>query len=198
MAVPAHDTRDWAFARKHQLPIRLSIQNPAQDLALRPCPTLSRGRGIAVNSGEFTGLPSAEARRRMADFAARQGFGEAQVNYRLRDWLISRQRYWGAPIPIIYCEDCGMQTVPEQDLPVLLPEDVEFRPKGESLAGSKSFHNVKCPVCGKPARRESDTMGHLCGFQLAFPALLAADERRAIDTEACNRWLPVDQYIGRR
>ncbi len=198
MAVPAHDTRDWAFARKYRLPIRLSIQPPAQNLALETMPDAFCEDGIAVNSGEFTGLPSAEARRRMADFAARKGFGEAQVNYRLRDWLISRQRYWGAPIPIIYCEDCGMQPVPEQDLPVLLPEDVEFRPKGESpLAGSKSFHNVKCPVCGKPARRESDTMDTFVDSSWYFLRYLSPrDERRAIDAEACNRWLPVDQYIG--
>ncbi len=198
MAVPAHDTRDWAFARKYHLPVRLSIQNPAQNLALESMPDAFCEDGVTCASGAFSGLPSAEARRRMTDFAAHQGFGEAQVNYRLRDWLISRQRYWGAPIPIIYCEDCGMQPVPDQDLPVLLPEDVEFRPKGESpLAGSKSFHNVKCPVCGKPARRESDTMDTFVDSSWYFLRYLSPrDERRAIDTDTCNRWLPVDQYIG--
>jgi leucyl-tRNA synthetase len=198
MAVPAHDTRDWAFARKYNLPIRLSIQNPEQNLTLDSMTDAFCDDGITTDSDKFSGLASAEARRRMTEFADKQGFGKAQVNYRLRDWLISRQRYWGTPIPIIYCETCGMQPVPEQNLPVLLPDDVEFRPKGESpLAASKSFHNVKCPVCGKPARRESDTMDTFVDSSWYFLRYISPkDDTRAIDTETCNRWLPVDQYIG--
>jgi leucyl-tRNA synthetase len=198
MAVPAHDTRDWAFARKYGLPIRLSIQNPAGTLALECMTGAYVEDGITVASGPFSGLPSREAIRRMTAHAAEKGFGGPQVHYRLRDWLISRQRYWGAPIPILYCPECGVVPVPERDLPVRLPDDVEFRPTGESpLARCESFMSVPCPRCARPARRERDTMDtFVCSSWYFLRYLSPHDDTRAIDPAACNRWLPVDQYIG--
>jgi leucyl-tRNA synthetase len=151
-----------------------------------------------VDSGEFSGLPSAAARARMTAKAAAGKFGRGMVQYRLRDWLISRQRYWGAPIPVVYCKDCGIVPVPEKDLPVLLPDGVEFRPTGESpLARCPEFMAAVCPKCGGPARRESDTMDTFVDSSWYYLRYLSPkDDRRAIDSEACNRWLPVDQYIG--
>ncbi len=198
MAVPAHDTRDWAFAEKYGLPVKLSIQNAERSLRLETMADAYCDDGITVDSGKFSGLPSAEARVRMTAAAEAGNFGRAQVHYRLRDWLISRQRYWGAPIPVIYCRDCGIVPVPEQDLPVRLPDDIEFRPTGESpLARCPAFMDAPCPRCGGPARRESDTMDTFVDSSWYFLRYLSPrDERRAIDPEACNRWLPVDQYIG--
>jgi leucyl-tRNA synthetase len=198
MAVPAHDTRDWAFARKYDLAIRLSIQNPENSLVLDDMEDAYTEDGVCVDSGPFTGVPNREAIAKMTDYAAEQGFGEGTIHYRLRDWLISRQRYWGAPIPMIYCDDCGTVPVPEEDLPVLLPENVEFRPDGESpLKQSEAFMNVPCPKCGKPARRESDTMDTFVDSSWYFLRYLnARDDTQAIDTEICDQWLPVDQYIG--
>ncbi|MCA1808747.1 MAG: leucine--tRNA ligase [Kiritimatiellia bacterium] len=198
MAVPAHDARDWSFARKYKLPIRLSISDAGADLRLEDMAAAFCEDGITVDSGEFSGLSSAEARQRMTEHAAAQGFGGARVNFRLRDWLISRQRYWGTPIPIIYCDDCGPVPVPEKDLPVLLPENVEFRPTGESpLARAPEFLNAKCPQCGKPARREIDTMDTFVDSSWYYLRYLSPhDDQQAIDSAVCNRWLPVDQYIG--
>ncbi|MBU4199653.1 MAG: leucine--tRNA ligase [Verrucomicrobia bacterium] len=198
MAVPAHDTRDWAFAKKYGLPVKLSIQNAEQLLKLESMDNAFCDDGVTVDSGVFSGLPSAEARSRMTAHAGEKRFGRAMVQYRLRDWLISRQRYWGAPIPIIYCPDCGLVPVPEKDLPVLLPDDVEFRLTGESpLARSSDFMNVPCPKCGQPSRRERDTMDTFVDSSWYFLRFLSPhDERHAIDADACNRWMPVDQYIG--
>ncbi len=198
MAVPAHDTRDWAFAKKYALPIRLSIQNPDGNLDTATMTDAYTEDGITVNSGQFSGLPGTEARARMTAHAEQQKFGRAMVNYRLRDWLISRQRYWGAPIPIIYCPNCGTLPVPEKDLPVLLPEDVDFKPTGESpLKRSLEFMRATCPQCGQAARRESDTMDTFVDSSWYFLRYLSArDETRAIRTELCDQWLPVDQYIG--
>ncbi|MDD5676651.1 MAG: leucine--tRNA ligase [Kiritimatiellae bacterium] len=225
MAVPAHDTRDWAFAKKYALPIKLSIQNAEQTLVIpdligNPVSDRSdpdshfRGNditdkqkfmqeaycedGIVVNSGPFTGLPSDQARARMTAYAEEKKFGRACVTYRLRDWLISRQRYWGAPIPVVYCMTCGIVAVPEKDLPVLLPDAVEFKPTGESpLKRNPDFMNTTCPKCGEPAQRESDTMDTFVDSSWYFLRYLSArDDRQAIQTEVCNRWLPVDQYIG--
>jgi leucyl-tRNA synthetase len=198
MAVPAHDTRDWAFARKYHLPIRLSIQNPEQNLVLETLKEAWTEDGVLVNSAHFSGQTSVEARASMARFAEEKGFGKATVNFRLRDWLISRQRYWGAPIPIVYCPDCGIVPVPEKDLPVLLPDDVEFRPTGESpLKRCDAFMNTPCPKCGKPARRESDTMDTFVDSSWYFLRYLnARDDQQAVNTKLCDRWLPVDQYIG--
>jgi leucyl-tRNA synthetase len=198
MAVPAHDTRDWAFARKYGLPIRLSIQHPEGTLDVDTMAGAYVEDGVLVDSGPFTGLPNREAIAQMTAHAAAEGFGEARVHFRLRDWLISRQRYWGAPIPMVYCEACGTVPVPEEDLPVLLPDDVEFKPTGESpLRRSASFMHTTCPRCGKPALRESDTMDTFVDSSWYFLRYLSArDDARAIDTRACNDWLPVDQYIG--
>ncbi|MDD4734760.1 MAG: leucine--tRNA ligase [Kiritimatiellae bacterium] len=198
MAVPAHDTRDWAFAKKYDLPIEISIQNPEQTLKLEEMADAYTGDGVCVDSGPFTGRPNREAIPAMIRHAEEQGFGKGTVHFRLRDWLISRQRYWGAPIPMIYCDACGLVPVPEKDLPVLLPDDVAFKPTGESpLRAHEAFMNVPCPVCGKPARRESDTMDTFVDSSWYFFRYLnARDETKALDSEACDNWLPVDQYIG--
>lgn len=198
MAVPAHDTRDWAFARKYGLDIRISIQNPEQTLRLEEMNDAYTEDGVCVDSGQFTGMANREAIEAMTKYAGKEGFGEGTIHYRLRDWLISRQRYWGAPIPMIYCDDCGMVPVPEEDLPVRLPEDVEFKPTGESpLKSSENFMNTVCPKCGKPAKRESDTMDTFVDSSWYFLRYLNAnDDNQAIDTGLADEWLPVDQYIG--
>ena len=198
MAVPAHDTRDWAFAKKYGLDIEISIQNPEQSLKLSAMTEAYTEDGICVDSGPFSGQPNRDAMAGMIRYAEEKGFGKGTVHFRLRDWLISRQRYWGAPIPMIYCESCGLVPVPEKDLPVLLPDDVAFKPTGESpLRGNASFMNVPCPKCGKPAKRESDTMDTFVDSSWYFFRYLnARDETKAIDTTACDQWLPVDQYIG--
>ncbi|MEI6972225.1 MAG: leucine--tRNA ligase [bacterium] len=198
MAVPAHDTRDWAFAKRYGLEIRISIQNAEKNLVLSGMENAYVEDGTTVDSGEFSGMPNRQAIPKMTEYAACQGFGAAMVHYRLRDWLISRQRYWGAPIPIIYCKDCGVVPVPEKDLPVLLPDNVEFKPTGESpLARCEEFMNVKCPKCGKPARRESDTMDTFVDSSWYFLRYLSPhDTTQALNSETCNNWMPVDQYIG--
>ena len=198
MAVPAHDTRDWAFARKYDLPVRLSIQAPDGSLRLESMLGAYVEDGTVVDSGPFSGLPNREAIAQMTTYAAEKGFGGPQVHFRLRDWLISRQRYWGAPIPILYDEAGGMHLVGDADLPVVLPMDVEFKPKGESpLRQHPAFMRHVCPRTGRVFTRESDTMDTFVDSSWYFLRYLnARDDRRAIDTEACDRWLPVDQYIG--
>jgi len=198
MAVPAHDTRDWAFARKYDLPIRISIQTPQKDLVLSSMADAYIEDGVLVDSGPFSDMGNRDAIQAMTRHAAENGFGEAMIHYRLRDWLISRQRYWGAPIPIVYCDACGMLPVPEEQLPVLLPDDVEFRPSGESpLVCSETFMNATCPACGGPARRESDTMDTFVDSSWYFLRYLSPrDEQQVFDSEIVNRWMPVDQYIG--
>ena len=198
MAVPAHDTRDWAFATRYGLEIRLSIQNPEGSLDLAALDDAYVEDGVTVDSGPFSGLPNREAVARMTAYAEEQGFGKAMVHFRLRDWLISRQRYWGAPIPIVHCPSCGTVPVPESDLPVRLPEDVEFKPTGESpLTASDAFMQTTCPRCGEAARRESDTMDTFVDSSWYFLRYLSPhDETQAFDPALCNRWLPVDQYIG--
>lgn len=198
MAVPAHDTRDWAFAKKYGLPIKLSIQNAEQALHLETMAEAYVEDGVTANSGQFTGLSSEQARGRMTAYAEEKKFGRACVTYRLRDWLISRQRYWGAPIPVVYCKACGIVAVPEKDLPVLLPETVEFKPTGESpLKRNANFMNTICPKCGGPAQRESDTMDTFVDSSWYYLRYLSArDDQQAIQTKQCNQWLPVDQYIG--
>lgn len=197
MAVPAHDERDWEFARKFGLPVRVVVRpregEPPDDSAYTD-------PGVMVNSGEFSGLYSEEGKERITAWLEEQGMGERKVRYRLRDWLISRQRYWGAPIPIVYCERCGIVPVPEEDLPVLLPEDVDFTPKGDGrspLATSEEFVRTTCPSCGGPAERETDTMDTFVDSSWYFLRYLSP-ERDDVpwDRELADRWLPVDQYVG--
>jgi leucyl-tRNA synthetase len=157
MAVPAHDTRDFAFAKKYTLPITVVIAPPDwKDEELADAYTEP---GQMVNSGPFDGTPSQDGIQAVTKYLEEKGWGKGTVSYKLRDWLISRQRYWGAPIPIIYCEKCGTVAVPEKDLPVKLPEDAEFKPPGESpLKYNEKFVNTTCPTCGGPAKRETDTL----------------------------------------
>jgi leucyl-tRNA synthetase len=198
MAVPAHDTRDFAFAKKYGLPIKLSIQNPAGSLRLAEMEEAYTEDGICVDSGAFSGMDNRAAIGAMIALAEEKGFGKGKVNFRLRDWLISRQRYWGAPIPMVYCDACGLVPEKEENLPILLPTDVEFKAEGESpLKGSATFMNCSCPCCGKAATRESDTMDTFVDSSWYFLRYLSAqDATQAIDSEIANRWMPVDQYIG--
>jgi len=196
MAVPAHDERDFEFAKKYNLEIRTSIV--PEDGRLANLTEAYHDDGLLLNSGEFTGLTSQEARTRMADFLTRTDQGEKTINYRLRDWLVSRQRYWGAPIPIIYCDKCGEVPVPEKDLPVKLPTDVDFRPTGESpLKYSKEFHNVTCSKCGAPARRESDTMDtFVCSSWYYLRYADPKNDQVFAAPDKIAKWLPVDLYFG--
>jgi leucyl-tRNA synthetase len=198
MAVPAHDARDFEFARKYNLNIKVVINNPAQVLKQERIEGAYEGEGIMINSGRFNGLKSQEAKKEIADWMQKEGMGSKEVKYKLRDWLISRQRYWGAPIPVIYCQTCGIVPVKEEDLPVELPKDVEFKPTGVSpLKEQKEFTNTSCPACGKPAKREVDTMDTFVDSSWYYLRYLSADdESQAFNAELVNKWLPVDQYIG--
>jgi leucyl-tRNA synthetase len=200
MAVPAHDQRDFEFARKYNLPIEVVIQPPEAPAALTAADLTAAYEedGVLVNSGEFSGLASAAARPAITDALAARGRGGHAVHFRLRDWLISRQRYWGAPIPIIYCEKCGLVPVPEADLPVVLPLDVEITFEGGSPLGRlASFYEVPCPSCGGPGRREVDTMDTFVESSWYFLRYACADYRDGIlDPDRVNYWSPVDQYIG--
>ncbi len=203
MGVPAHDDRDFAFAGKYGLPVRYVIA-PPHDVseAARsegvPADAAYTGPGLMINSEELNGLSSEDGKNKIADLLESAGRGRRLVQYHLRDWLISRQRYWGAPIPIIYCEKCGEVPVPEEDLPVLLPDDVDFRPTGESpLVRSKSFHQVSCPRCNGQARRESDTMDTFVDSSWYFLRYASPhDGDRPFDSHAVNYWCPVDLYVG--
>jgi leucyl-tRNA synthetase len=197
MGVPAHDERDFAFAKEHGLPIRVVVEPPG-GVPEGGLAEAFVGEGRQVNSGPFDGRPNREAWEAIADAASARGVGRRAVSWRLRDWLISRQRYWGAPIPVVTCEACGIVPVPEEDLPVLLPEDVEFRPTGESpLARCPSFVRTACPRCGGPARRETDTMDTFVDSSWYFLRYLSPrDEVRPFRRALVDAWLPVDQYIG--
>lgn len=197
MGVPAHDERDFAFATKYGLPIRPVIKPEDGDMT-EPMTQAYVGDGVLINSGQFTGLPNREAMLKITQELERMGKGGFKVNYRLRDWLISRQRYWGVPIPIIYCDKCGTLPVPEEDLPVLLPENVEFEPTGKSpLITCEEFVNTTCPQCGGPARRETDTMDTFIDSSWYF--LRYADpknDKLPFSKQLADHWMPVDQYIG--
>ncbi len=197
MAVPAHDQRDFEFAKAYDLPIKVVIQ-PEEQLSPESMTEAFESEGIMVESGPFDGIPSAEGIRKVTRHLEEHGVGRGEVSYRLRDWLISRQRYWGAPIPIVHCPDCGTVPVPENQLPVRLPEDVDFTPRGESpLAAVKEFVNTTCPRCGTQAERETDTIAQwLCS---CWYFLRYASPRRddvPFDRKLVDYWLPVDQYIG--
>lgn len=197
MAVPAHDERDFAFAKKYGLEIR-EVISPSGKPGEMPLAQAFVDRGTMINSGPFDGTDSAEGVDRVIDYLKENGWGDRKINYKLRDWLISRQRYWGAPIPIIYCDDCGEVAVPEDQLPVKLPEDVVFSGKGESpLATSPTFVNAPCPKCGKMGRREIDTMDtFVCSSWYYLRFLTPKLNDQAFDSSVSNRWLPVDQYVG--
>jgi len=198
MAVPAHDQRDFEFATQYRLPIRVVIQPSGEALDPATMREAYAGEGTMVNSGPFSGLASEPGRERVVEDLERRGIGKRQVNYRIRDWLISRQRYWGTPIPIIYCEGCGVVPVPERDLPVLLPEDVQITFMGGSpLARVPAFVNVSCPRCGKPARRETDTMDTFVDSSWYFLRFTSPrEDRLPHDPAKANYWMAVDQYIG--
>ncbi len=198
MGVPAHDQRDFLFARKYKLPIQVVIQPKDIELKADTMNEAYVGDGIQVNSDIFNGMPNTDAIRKITEYLESKGLGAKAVTYRLRDWLISRQRYWGAPIPIIYCEKCGTLPVPELQLPVVLPEKVEFKPHGMSpLAEVDSFNNTNCPKCSGMARREMDTMDTFVDSSWYFLRYLSPkDDNQPFVTEKVNKWLPVDQYIG--
>jgi len=198
MAVPAHDQRDFEFASLHGIEIREVIRPETGNSTLPE--SAYAGPGVMVNSGSYDGLGAAEGFERIADDLGARGLGERRTNYRLRDWLISRQRYWGAPIPIIHCPACGVVPVPESDLPVILPGDVDFHPRGDGkspLATSDAFRRVECPSCGGEAERDTDTMDTFVDSSWYFLRYLSPrDAERAFDKALVDTWLPVDQYIG--
>ncbi len=216
MAVPTHDERDFDFAKKYNLPMKVVIQaalqissSDAQQISYSADQKLSSSEvqtlteaytelGVLVNSNEFNGMNNEEAKKAITQKAVDCGFGEFKTQYRLRDWLVSRQRYWGAPIPVVYCEKCGIQPVPENQLPVLLPKDVDLSVVGKSpLTTSKSFVETTCPVCGGKARRETDTMDtFVCSSWYYMRYADAKNDKMPFSKELINHWLPVDQYVG--
>jgi leucyl-tRNA synthetase len=236
MGVPAHDARDFKFAKEQNLPIKVVIVPPndvetlhqpnhvetlhqpnhvetlhqpnhvetlhqpnhVETLHATSLQTAYTEPGTLVNSSKFTGMPSTEAKHAIVEYAEQQGFGKARIQYRLRDWLISRQRYWGAPIPVIHCPNCGVVPVPDEDLPVNLPDNVEFSGRGPSpLAKLESWVNVPCPTCGTPAKRETDTMDTFIDSSWYFLRFTdAKNEQQVFDFAKVNDWMPVDQYVG--
>ena len=201
MSVPAHDERDYEFAKKYKLEIRVVIMPQADDpeeTVTEPPLPFTTMRGMLVNSGSFSGLDCEEAIRKMSAYAEEHSFGKASVTYRLKDWGISRQRYWGTPIPMLYCEKDGIVPVPEQDLPVILPEKVEITLSGGSpLARVPEFANVTCPKCGGPARRETDTMDTFVDSSWYFYRYTdARNDQAPFDSKTVAYWFPIDQYIG--
>ncbi|HWR40026.1 MAG TPA: leucine--tRNA ligase [Patescibacteria group bacterium] len=198
MGVPAHDERDWLFASKYSLEKRVVVQPADQELVLAEMAGAYDGSGVMVNSGEFSGLDNEEGKSRIADWLENKGIGKRRINYRLRDWLISRQRYWGAPIPIIYCDKCGVVPVPAEDLPIRLPEDVNFTAGSVSpLAQAESFVKCRCPKCQGEARRETDTMDtFICSSWYYFRYTSPHSDNAVFDQDKVNYWMPVDQYIG--
>jgi leucyl-tRNA synthetase len=199
MGVPGHDQRDFEFARKYGLPI-VEVVRPDGEESSDPATwdAAHPALGTMVNSGPFDGTPADESKRRVIEWAEEHGVGKATVSYRLRDWLISRQRYWGAPIPIVYCPEHGAVPVPEDQLPVYLPDEVRFKPTGESpLREVPSFLQTTCPVCGKPATRETDTMDtFICSSWYFLRYTDPHDADHAWTPESIARWMPVDMYIG--
>jgi leucyl-tRNA synthetase len=196
MGVPGHDQRDFEFARKHGLPVAQVVAPPGSDLQA-PLTQAYLKDGRLIASGDFTGMSSERARKAIAGRLVALGVGEPKINFRIRDWLVSRQRYWGTPIPIVYCAACGEQPVPDEQLPVLLPADVPITGEGSPLANDPTFSNTTCPKCGGPAKRESDTMDTF--FESSWYYLRYLDphnDRAPWDPDKANYWMPIDQYIG--
>lgn len=196
MAVPTHDTRDFDFAKKYNLPMKVVIQDPQNPSSCES--EAYTDEGVLINSGEFNGMKNTEAKKAITQKAVDEGFGEFKTQYRLRDWLISRQRYWGAPIPVVYCDKCGIQPVPEEQLPVMLPKDVDFSVIGKSpITTSKTFKDTVCPVCGGHATREMDTMDtFMCSSWYYLRYSDANNSNECFNKDIVNHWLPVDQYVG--
>jgi leucyl-tRNA synthetase len=185
------------FAKKYHIPIKVVIQSPFHELSAGEMTRAYCEEGPLVNSGEFDGMNSAEAISEITKFLEKKGCGKAVVEYKLRDWGISRQRYWGTPIPVIYCAKCGAVPVPEKGLPVMLPTDVKFSGEGNPLKGSEKFMNAKCPVCGGAGRRETDTMDTFVDSSWYFLRFCSPHEEKSpFDAKAVKRWMPVDEYIG--
>lgn len=192
MGVPAHDSRDWDFAKKYKIPVKQVISSDKKDkLSLA-----YEGIGKLVNSAEFSGVDNETAKELIAKTLEKKSLGGRAVEYRLRDWLISRQRYWGTPIPIIYCDSCGVVPVPEKDLPVLLPEKVKFTGKGNPLETNKEFTQASCPICGESARRETDTMATFFDSSWYYLRYCSPHSHDVFDRKSVGYWMPVDQYIG--
>ena len=202
MAVPAHDERDFDFAKKYELPIKIVIQPKDAEVGWACQPNNINSAyitsGVMINSAEFNGKSNEEAKKLITQKAIDGGFGEFKTQYRFRDWLISRQRYWGAPIPVVYCEKCGVQGVNEADLPILLPEDVDFKVVGKSpILTSKTFLDATCPCCGGAAKRETDTMDtFMCSSWYYLRYADPKNGEKPFDKELADSWLPVDQYVG--
>ncbi len=203
MAVPTHDSRDFDFAKKYNMPMKIVIATDeileriknGENVILEK---VSEDGGTLINSGEFNGMDNEKAKKAITQKAVDEGFGEFKTQYRLRDWLVSRQRYWGAPIPVVYCEKCGIQPVPEDQLPVKLPTDVDFSVVGKSpILTSPTFQDTVCPVCGGPAKRETDTMDtFVCSSWYYLRYSDARNSEKCFDRDKVNKWLPVDQYVG--
>ncbi len=198
MAVPAHDQRDFEFAKKYNIPIKLVIQNPGKSLVLEKMTEAYIESGILVNSAQFDGMESVSSQKAITDWMTQQETGKHTITYRLRDWGISRQRYWGTPIPIVYCENCGTVLVPDEDLPVTLPDNVKLGKTTQNpLLSVTDWINTTCPKCGNPAKRETDTMDTFVDSSWYFARYTDAhNEQNPFDKKLANYWLPVDQYIG--
>jgi leucyl-tRNA synthetase len=198
MGVPAHDQRDFLFAKKYGLPIKIVISNSGENIDPSQMSEAYVAQGILVNSDKFNGMDSVQAIKAIGQYMEQKGIGKIKVNYKLRDWLISRQRYWGVPIPMIYCDDCGIVPVPKEELPVMLPTDVDFYPEGGSpLLNHEGFLNVNCPRCGGPAKRETDTMDtFICSSWYFYRFVDPRNDLEAFSRDKVDYWMPVDQYIG--
>jgi leucyl-tRNA synthetase len=196
MGVPAHDERDYAFALKYGLPIECVIRTPAGDNVPQPWKPAYAEYGTCINSGKYDGLDYQQAVDAIAADLKAKGLGEKQVQWRLRDWGISRQRYWGCPIPIVHCPACGDVPVPDEDLPVRLPEHLVPDGTGNPLAKMPEFYATKCPSCGKPAKRETDTMDTFVDSSWYFARFACPDNEQAMLDARAKYWMPVDQYIG--
>ena len=198
MAVPAHDQRDFEFAKKYNISIKLVIQPITQELKPEKMSRAFTDEGILINSGKFTGMKSSQAIKAISDYLEKNNLGKRTIQYKLKDWLVSRQRYWGTPIPIIYCKDCGIVPVMEKELPVKLPEKVKFG-EGNPLETNKKFTEVKCPKCGKKARRETDTMDTFVDSSWYFLRYTDPKNKKEIfEKKKAEYWMPIELYIGGR